>query len=109
YSSFANFPPPFYASAIRFLAISKYSLSSSIPMKLRFRFLHATPVVPEHIQLSNIFSPSFVYVLIRYSNNATGFWVGCTLFVPSAVDSIIMDFGNLFPTHSPSTIFVFEL
>lgn len=41
-------------------AISKYPLSSSIPMKLRLRFLQATPVVPLPIQLSNTKSPTFV-------------------------------------------------
>ena len=39
---------------IRFLAISKYFSSSSIPMNFLFRFLQATPVVPEPINGSKI-------------------------------------------------------
>ena len=35
--------------------------------------LHATPVEPEPIQLSKIKAPLLVYVLIKYSNKATGF------------------------------------
>ena len=38
-------------------------------------------VVPEPIQLSKTNSPSFVYVLIRYSNNATGFEWDVILFL----------------------------
>ena len=40
-------------------------------------FKQAIAVVPEPIQLSKTVSPLLVYVLIRYSNKATGFWVGC--------------------------------
>ena len=63
----------------KFLAILKYASSSSIPINSLLRFLHATPVVPEPIVKSNTVSFSFVYVLIRYSNNLTGFCVGCWL------------------------------
>ena len=47
-------------SSIRFLAISKYVLSNSIPIKLRLVFIHATPVEPLPIQLSKTVSPSLV-------------------------------------------------
>ena len=39
--------------------------------------MQAIAVVPEPIQLSRTKSFSFVYVLIKYSNSATGFCVGC--------------------------------
>ena len=42
-------------------------------------FTEATPVEPLPIQLSKTISPSSVYVLIRYSNKSTGFWVGWNL------------------------------
>jgi len=45
-------------------------------------------VVPLPIQLSRTRSHSLVYVLIRYSNKATGFCVGCTV-LPSDEISII--------------------
>src|SRR5574344_909316 len=66
-------------SSILFLAISKYFLSSSMPIKLRLVFTQATPVEPETIQLSKTVSFSSVYFLIRYSSKATGFWVGWRL------------------------------
>ena len=47
-------------SSIRFLAISKYVLSNSIPIKLRLVFTHATPVEPLPIQLSRTTSFSSV-------------------------------------------------
>lgn len=47
-------------SDIRFSAILKYSVSNSIPMKLRLRFLQATPVLPLPMQLSRTVSPSMV-------------------------------------------------
>ena len=43
-----------YAFPIRSFAMLKYVSSNSIPMKLRFRFLQATPVVPEPIKGSRI-------------------------------------------------------
>lgn len=63
---------PDYKSGVLFIlafAISKYSLSSSIPMKLRLRFLQATPVVP----LKIIFIDSF-YPLIKvvFSHSVLG-------------------------------------
>src|SRR5699024_7780708 len=51
-------------------------------MKLRSVFIQAIAVVPLPIQLSKTVSPSFVYVFIRYSNNGTGFWVGCNACFP---------------------------
>lgn len=39
--------------------------------------MQATIVVPLPIQLSKIKSPSFVYVLIKYSSSANGFCVLC--------------------------------
>src|SRR5699024_12782641 len=74
---------------IRSLAISKYPLSNSNPMKLRLLFRHAIAVVPLPIQLSNTVSPSVVYVLIRYSNNSVDFCVGCT--APFGLGNAIMD------------------
>jgi hypothetical protein len=50
-----------------------------MPINFLLVFTHATPVEPLPIALSNTVSPSFVYVLIRYSKSATGFWVGCIL------------------------------
>ena len=47
-------------SSIRFLAISKYVLSNSIPIKLRLVLIHATPVEPLPIQLSRTTSFSSV-------------------------------------------------
>lgn len=49
-------------------------------MKLRLVLTHATPVEPLPMQLSRTVSPSFVYVLIKYSSKGTGFCVGCTAF-----------------------------
>ena len=60
------------------LAISKYFLSNSIPIKFLLVFMQATPVEPLPIVKSRTKSPSLVYVFIKYSNNATGFCVGCT-------------------------------
>src|SRR5699024_7367970 len=45
-------------------------------MKFLSVFIAAIAVVPLPIQLSSTVSPSFEYVLIRYSKSATGFWVG---------------------------------
>ena len=47
-------------SSIRFLAISKYVLSNSIPMNFLTVFTQATPVLPLPIQLSSTVSFSFV-------------------------------------------------
>ena len=51
-----------FTSSTRFLAISKYVLSNSIPIKLRLVLIHAIPVEPLPIQLSKTVSFSFVYV-----------------------------------------------
>ena len=48
-----------------------------MPIKFRFVLIQATPVEPLPIVKSRTVSPSFVYVLIRYSSRATGFCVGC--------------------------------
>ena len=50
---------------------------NKIPMKLRLRRTHASPVEPLPIQLSITVSPSLEYVLMKYSHNAKGFSVGC--------------------------------
>src|SRR5699024_3610474 len=63
-------------------------------MKLRLVFMHAIAVVPEPIQLSSTVSPLFVYVLIRYSNNLTGFCVGCKFLVLSVDFIFITDEGD---------------
>src|SRR5699024_11197094 len=73
-------PATNWLDLIRSFAISTYSFSFSIPMNVRLVFNAAIAVVPLPIQLSKTVSPSFVYVLIRYSKSATGFWVGCCLF-----------------------------
>ena len=52
-------------------------------MNLRLVLRQAIPVLPEPIVKSNTISFSFVYVLIKYSNNSTGFCVGCNDFVLS--------------------------
>ena len=49
-----------FTSSIRFLAISKYVLSNSIPMNFLLVLTQATPVLPEPIQLSSTVSFSFV-------------------------------------------------
>src|SRR5690606_24869325 len=64
-----------------------------MPIKSRLVLIHATAVVPLPKQLSRTVSPSFVYVLIKYSNRGTGFCVGCTLFVLSALENVWMLFG----------------
>jgi len=46
-------------------------------MQFLLVFIQAIAVVPEPIQLSKTKSPSLVYVFIKYSNNSTGFCVGC--------------------------------
>ena len=55
--------------------------------------IHAIPVVPEPAQLSKTKSPSLVYVLIRYSNNATGFCVGCKDIDGCGFSNVIIDNG----------------
>ena len=57
--------------------ILKYFSSSSIPIKFRFKFLQATPVVPEPIKQSNTTSFSFELLIIRFSIISTGLIVGC--------------------------------
>jgi len=49
-----------YIELIRFLAISQYFSSISIPMKLRLSFLQATATVPEPIKGSRTTSPGTV-------------------------------------------------
>src|SRR5699024_9613265 len=75
--SFYLFDNSSRASVILHLAISQYSSSCSMPMKLRPVLIAATAVVPEPMTLSKTVSLSFVYVRMRYSNRATGFCVGC--------------------------------
>src|SRR5699024_10566240 len=58
------------------------------PIKLRSVFMQAIAVVPLPIQLSNTVSPSFVYVLIRYSNKVTGFCVGCSRLILFALEIV---------------------
>ena len=81
-------------------ATLKYSLSLSIPINFLLVLLDATPVVPDPIQGSRIVSPSFEYVLIKYSYNAIGFCVGCNLPSPSAVLKYNTLRGYLFPSVS---------
>ena len=50
----------FSALSIRSFAILKYSSSSSMPIKRRFVFTQATPVLPLPMQLSKTVSPSLV-------------------------------------------------
>ena len=52
--------------------ISTY-IRAFVEMVFLLVFIEAMAVVPLPIQLSNTVSPSLVYVLMRYSNKATGF------------------------------------
>src|SRR5699024_7880320 len=76
-----------------------------MPIKLRLRFLQATPVVPEPMTLSRTVSPSLVYVLIRYSNKATGFCVGCK---PDSLLNLMILNGYLLPSLLVTTDFLFK-
>ena len=73
-------------------------------MKLRPVLIQAIAVVPLPMQLSKTISPSFVYVFMRYSNNATGFWVGCCPFT-FAFLIVITLLGNLYPLFTTFTVF----
>lgn len=66
--------------------------SVSKPIQSLPVLIHASAVVPLPIQLSNTSSPSFVYVLIKYSNKAIGFWVGCTRML--SCENSSTDFGQ---------------
>ena len=65
---------------ILLFAISRYHLSSSNQMKLRFVLIHATAVVQLHINGSNIVSHSLEDVSIILSIINSGFCVGCSVF-----------------------------
>ena len=54
----------------------------------------ATPVEPLPIVKSRTNSSSFVYVLIKYSNRATGFWVGCKAPLPNILLNFKISFGK---------------
>ena len=75
-----------------------------MPIKLRFKFLAATPVDPDPIQLSRTFSPSVVYVFIRYSNNATGFCVECNFSLSLEKNNVFL--GYLVPVFSVTILFI---
>ena len=53
-----------------------------MPMNLRLHRMAATPVAPDHMQLSSTVSPSLVYVRIRYSIRDAGFCVGWVMREP---------------------------
>src|SRR5699024_8068937 len=75
-----------------------YVLSSSKPIKFRSVFIQAIAVVPLPMQLSSTVSFLLVYVFIRYSKSATGFWVGWILSFLFAFDSSIIVVGYLLPS-----------
>lgn len=72
----------YIVSSILFLAILKYSLFNSIPIKLRLFFLQHIPVVPLPIKGSNIIDFSLLNILIKCSIIANGFTVICVLYSP---------------------------
>src|SRR5699024_11513800 len=79
-------------------------------MKLRSVFIQAIAVVPLPIQLSKTVSPSFVYVFIRYSNNGTGFWVGCIACFPITFGYSITLCGKpVYASFSFNTLFCIVL
>ena len=63
-------------SCNRFLAISIYSSSRSIPIKFHPNFRATAPVVPLPKNGSKIVSPTSVDDRITRWSNASGFWVG---------------------------------
>lgn len=65
---------------IRFLAISTYFGSFSIRMKLRLRFLQATPVVPLPAKQSSTVSPSLLQESIWSLASDSGNGAGWSLF-----------------------------
>ena len=68
-------------------------------MKFLLVFTAQTPVLQAPIVKSKTVSHSFVYVLIKYSISATGFWVGWR-YVDAPFFSYIMVLGNLSSVYS---------
>lgn len=89
-------------SSILFLAISKYPLSNSIPMKLRFVLRQATPVEPLPIKQSNTVLPLKVEAKIILSINFTGLIAGCNFFY-------FLYFHKFLPIYHPKHLLIFYI
>jgi hypothetical protein len=70
---------------------------SSKPITFRFVRRPASSVVPLPRHESSTVSASLEYVRIRYSNNATGFWVGWVLLSRLLLAIVMTLVGYLVP------------